>query len=69
MKTVTFKAGGETVMRITLDAYELDCAAIARIAGRGPGIARLANPQNCRPLFETTDRTYELRVPPPQITP
>ena len=63
MKTQTFKAGGELILRVTLSGDEQDAAAIALIASIGRGFCRRARTTNCRPLFETPDRTYELRVP------
>jgi hypothetical protein len=63
MKTQTFKAGNEIVMRITVTGAEIDRHMIGFIGTMGPGLCRAADGNNTRPLFETPDRTYELRVP------
>lgn len=63
MKTQTFKAGNELIMRITVTGQDIDRAMVREISTFGPGIARAATRENCLPLFETPDRTYELRVP------
>jgi len=63
MKTQTFKAGNQLVMRITVSGAEIDRHIIGYIATLGPGLCGAADKDNTKPLFETPDRTYELRVP------
>ena len=63
MKTQTFKAGNQLIMRITVSGDEIDRKVISFIGTMGPGLARAADASNTRPLFPTPDRTYELRVP------
>ena len=63
MKTQTFKAGNELVVRITVSGDELDRQAIQFIGAMGPGLCRAADKSNTRPLFETKEKTYELRIP------
>ena len=68
MKTQTFKAGNELIMRITVSGDEIDRRVISFIGTMGPGLCRAADASNTRPLFETPDRTYELRVPCDDVT-
>jgi hypothetical protein len=63
MKTQTFKLGKTLVMRITVTGADIDRSMVREISIFGPGIARAATRENCKPLFETPDKTYELRVP------
>lgn len=63
MKTKTFKTGDVWVMRITFSGAEIDRAMVQHASRLGPGIARAATVENTRPLFETADKTYELRLP------
>ena len=63
MKTKVFKQGDELVVRVTVSGKETDYMAAVQIAAEGPGLCRFAKPSNCRPLFESPDRTYEVRVP------
>jgi hypothetical protein len=46
-----------------LRGAEVDRSLALAISAHGSGLARHATPQNCRPLFETPDRTYEIRLP------
>lgn len=63
MKTQTFKAGSELVMRITVTGADIDHAMVQYISTLGPGLARAATRDNCHPLFVTPEKTYELRIP------
>ena len=58
-----FKQNGEMVVRATLTGKEVDRFLALAISAHGPGLARHATPQNCRALFESPDRTYEIRLP------
>ena len=69
MKTQMFKAGNELVVRITVSGDEIDRQTIRLISAIGPGLCRAADRSNTRPLFETLDRTYELRIPVDDETP
>ena len=63
MKTQVFKQNDELVVRVTLSGVEVDRSLALAISAHGPGLAHHATPDNCRPLFETPDRTYEIRLP------
>jgi hypothetical protein len=63
MKTQTFKAGNELVVRITVSGADIDRHVIQFINTMGPGLCRAAQGDNTKPLFETTEKTYELRIP------
>jgi hypothetical protein len=63
MKIQVFKQNGEMVVRVSLTGAEVDRFLALAISAHGPGLARYATPENCRPLFETADRTYEIRLP------
>jgi hypothetical protein len=63
MKSQTYKLGKTIIMRITVTGEEIDRNMIHYISGLGPGLARAAHASNTRPLYETTDKTYEFRIP------
>ena len=63
MKIQVFKQNGEMVVRVTLSGVEVDRFLALAIFAHGPGLARYATPENCRALFDSPGRTYEIRLP------